>query len=249
VLGLKVGWSSEHAHAALRAIYRYNFKNTFYEHPNTQRVCALNDDKGLLLCSWPKWGRPSLPFVYSDEVWTGIEFQVAAHLIYEGMLEEGLSIVRSICDRYDGLRRNPWNEVECGSHYARALASWSVLLALCGYTYSANDLSIGFMPKINFENFKCFFAAGSGWGTYIQHVGKLESEVRLEVLHGEVRFRRLKLRNDFAAAAVAVSGLRGFGDSLKGVQLRATQEALQIDFGSQVAIPAGQALTLILSAH
>ena len=137
VLGLEPGWPADHIHKTLQSIYRYNFRNSFYDHPNTQRIYALNDEKGLLLCSWPKGGRPKLPFPYSDEVWTGIEFQVAAHMMYEGLLEEGLAIVKGVADRYDGLRRNPWNEVECGSHYARALASWSVLTALSGYGYSA----------------------------------------------------------------------------------------------------------------
>ena len=109
---------------------KYNFLTDFRNFSNVQRTYALNDEKGLLLCSWPKGGRPPLPFPYSDEVWTGIEYQVASHLIYEGLLEEGLSVVKAVRDRYDGFRRNPWNEVECGHHYARAMSSWGVLLAL-----------------------------------------------------------------------------------------------------------------------
>jgi uncharacterized protein (DUF608 family) len=116
----------------LGSIFRYNFLTDFRDFSNCQRTYALGDEKGLLLCSWPKGGRPPLPFVYSDEVWTGIEYQVASHLIYEGLLEEGLSIVKAVRDRYDGLRRNPWDEVECGHHYARAMSSWGVLLALSG---------------------------------------------------------------------------------------------------------------------
>ena len=73
---------------------------------------------GLLLCTWPEGGRPALPFPYADEVWTGIEYQVAAHLIYEGWVDEGLQIVEAVRARHDGVRRNPWNEVECGNHYA-----------------------------------------------------------------------------------------------------------------------------------
>jgi len=73
---------------------------------NGERAFALNDEKGLLVCSWPKGGRPKLPFRQCDEVWTGIEYQVAAHLIYEGFVEEGLTIVRAVRKRYDGYRRN-----------------------------------------------------------------------------------------------------------------------------------------------
>jgi uncharacterized protein (DUF608 family) len=120
----------DHVRSAVRSVYRHNFKETFASHANPQRIFALGDEGGLLLCSWPRGQRPLLPFVYSDEVWTGIEYQVAAHLIYEGSVEEGFRIVRAVRNRYDGERRNPWNEVECGNHYARALASWSLLLAL-----------------------------------------------------------------------------------------------------------------------
>ncbi|MBO0799848.1 MAG: hypothetical protein J2P31_13590, partial [Blastocatellia bacterium] len=95
MIGLDVGLSQERIRKALESIYRYNFRNEFYDYPNTQRIYALNDEKGLVLCSWPKGGKPRLPFVYSDEVWTGIEFQVAAHMIHHGMLEEGLAIVKA----------------------------------------------------------------------------------------------------------------------------------------------------------
>lgn len=115
--------------SALAAIYRHNFKDPLGDHENLQRVYAVADEPGLILCSWPNGGRPYFPFVYSDEVWTGIEYQVATHLALEAMQEESLSIVRGIRQRYDGRRRNPWNEFECGSHYARAMASYGLKLA------------------------------------------------------------------------------------------------------------------------
>jgi len=132
----------ERIRKTLLAIYRNNFKHEFWQHANTQRIYAANDDKGLLLCSWPNGGRPALPFVYSDEVWTGIEYQVAAHLIYRGLLDEGLAIVKAISDRYDGVRRNPWDQIEWGHHYTRAMASYSVFLALTGFRYSAVEGSL-----------------------------------------------------------------------------------------------------------
>ena len=90
---------------------------------------------GLLICTWPKGGRPEYPFVYSHEVWPGIEYHVAAHLIFEGHIEAGLTIVKALRERHDGVRRNPWNEVECGYHYARSMASWGLILALSGFSY------------------------------------------------------------------------------------------------------------------
>ena len=247
VVGLDVGWSAEHIRKTLQSIYRYNFKQSFYDHPNTQRIYALNDEKGLLLCSWPKGGRPSLPFVYSDEVWTGIEFQVAAHTIYEGLVEEGLAIVKGIADRYDGLRRNPWNEVECGSHYARALASWSVLLALSGYRYSAKDQRMTFAPLINAENFRCFFAAGSGWGRYSQRIKESSLAVWLDVHHGQVPLRYLKLRND-TGTVLTVTELTGPGGrSITGHKLQVRGKDLQLDFGNPLVISAGSSVHVNLS--
>jgi non-lysosomal glucosylceramidase len=247
VLGLDPGWDSAHVRTALQSIYRYNFRNTFYDHPNTQRIYALNDEKGLLLCSWPKGGRPALPFVYSDEVWTGIEFQVAAHMIYEGLVEEGLAIVKGVDDRYDGLRRNPWNEVECGSHYARALASWSVLLALSGYTCSAKDQRLSFAPVLNPEDFRCFFAAGSGWGAYSQRIQDASLAVRLEVHHGQVSLRHLKLKND-TGAVLAVTDLTGpGGTSITGHKLEAQGRDLMLDFADPVMITADNSIHVNLS--
>jgi hypothetical protein len=168
VSGLGRYLPAERVQSSLRAIYKYNFLPDFRNFSNVQRTYALNDEKGLLLCSWPKGGRPPLPFPYSDEVWTGIEYQVASHLIYEGLLEEGLSVVKAVRDRYDGFRRNPWNEVECGHHYARAMSSWGVLLALSGFSYSGPEMTMGFDPKMNAEDFRTVWTAGSGWGVFAQ---------------------------------------------------------------------------------
>ncbi|MGB9863969.1 MAG: GH116 family glycosyl-hydrolase [Candidatus Saccharicenans sp.] len=168
---------------ALESIYRYNFRENFFDFANVQRTYALADEKGLLLCTWPRGGRPLLPFPYSDEVWTGIEYQVASHLIYEGMLREGLSIVKAVRERYDGRRRNPWNEVECGHHYARAMSSWGLLLALSGFNYSVPEGRLGFAPALMPEDFRAFWSLGPAWGTYEQHLNPnkvFTAELKLE---------------------------------------------------------------------
>src|SRR5690606_29978912 len=147
-------------------IYQYNFKEDFTNHSNCQRSFVLNDEKGLLLCSWPKGGRPRLPFVYSDEVWTGIEYQVATQLIYEGFIDEGLKIVKAVRDRHDGIRRNPWNEVECGNHYVRSMSSWGLLIALADFKFDMARNELSFNPRINAVNFSTFWSTGKAWGTY-----------------------------------------------------------------------------------
>src|SRR5262249_39997847 len=137
VVGLGHVLPDAHVRGALSAVHRHNFRADLGEHANCQRVYGLNDEAGLLLCSWPHGGRQHYPVPHADEVWTGIEHQVAAHCLYEGLLAEGLEIVKAVRDRYDGAKRNPWDEVECGHHYARAMASWSLLLALSGFEYDA----------------------------------------------------------------------------------------------------------------
>ena len=113
-------------------------KHDLSDHVNPQRPgYAMGTDGGLLLCTWPEEDQPSLPFVYSNEVWTGIEYQVASHLIMMGMVEEGLDIVRTCRKRYDGKTRNPFNEYECGHWYARALSSYGLLQGLTGIRYDA----------------------------------------------------------------------------------------------------------------
>ena len=174
-----------HIRKTLRSIYKYNFRTSFQDMAHIQRTYALNDEQGLLLCSWPRGGRPELPFVYSDEVWAGVEYQVAAHMIYEGMVKEGLTLVKAVRSRYDGYKRNPWNEVECGFHYVRSMASWAILTALSGFKADLTNGVIEFDPKINRDHFSCFFSTGKAWGIYHQNIddsGKLTYSV--ESLYG-----------------------------------------------------------------
>jgi hypothetical protein len=159
------------------------------EHANAQRVYALNDEAGLILCTWPNGGRPAVPFPYSDEVWTGFEYQVAAHMMMVGMVREGLAIVKAARNRHDGERRNPWNEFECGNHYARAMSSYGLLIALSGFTYDLSAGRIGFDPAINPKNFTTFWALDGAWGTYTQ----TSKHATLEILYGALKLKQLDL--------------------------------------------------------
>jgi len=193
----------EHIRSALSAIYRYNFRQDFSDFANAQRIYALNDERGLLLCSWPRGKRPALPFVYSDEVWTGIEYQVAAHLIYEDMVKEGVAIVDAVRDRYDGARRNPWNEIECGHHYARAMSSWSLLTALSGFSYSAPEKTLRFRPRVNESNFRCLFSAGTAWGSYTQRRKEMALEADITVEGGALELAQIRVPYPGTAPKVA----------------------------------------------
>lgn len=221
VAGLDRFLPEERVKTALRSIYRYNFLTNFRNHSNIQRIYALGAEKGLLVCSWPKGSRPPVAFRYSDEVWTGIEYQVASHMIYEGLIEEGLSIVRAIRERYDGRKRNPWNEEECGNHYARAMASWGVLLALSGYTYSGPEMRIGFDPKIYQENFRCFWSTGSGWGQYSQKTDNGKKE-KIELL---VALGKLKLKQFTFHLPPSLRDKK-----IESLQVRSGNKSLKTDF-------------------
>ena len=176
----------EHVTTAIASVYKYNFKRSFKDFHATQRTYALNGEAGLVLCTWPKSGEPRLPFIYSDEVWAGVEYQVAAHLIYEGFLEEGLEIVRAVRSRYDGYLRNPFCEVECGNHYVRSMASYLLLTALSGFSCDMCENKVAFKPVYAKEHFQAFFCTGKAWGVLHQELeadGKYRRWV--EVIEGE----------------------------------------------------------------
>jgi uncharacterized protein (DUF608 family) len=188
--GIETPLARKNVRASLQAIFKNNFKTDLSEHANAQRPgYALGREPGLLLCSWPHGDKPTLPFIYSDEVWTGIEYQVASHLIQEGFVEEGLTIVKAVRSRYDGRTRNPWNEYECGNWYARAMSSYSLLGALSGFRYSAVEKTLWFGPQLNVRPFKSFFSAASGFGT----IGLDGQSVKVEMIEGELPIEKLAL--------------------------------------------------------
>jgi hypothetical protein len=190
IYGIETPLTRKNVRSNLQAIFKNNFKTDLSQHANAQRPgYALGREPGLLVCSWPRGGKPTLPFPYSDEVWTGIEYQVASHLIQEGLVEEGLTIVKAARSRYDGRTRNPWNEYECGNWYARAMSSYALLGALSGLRYSAVEKTLWFGPQLNVRPFKSFFSTASGFGT----IGLDGRTVRVEMIEGELPIEKLAL--------------------------------------------------------
>ncbi len=182
VSGLGIVCDSEKIKSHLNSIYKYNFKTDLSEHSNPQRPgYCTSDEQGLLLCTWPNGGKPALPFVYSDEVWTGIEYQVAAHLISFGEVEKGLDIVKAVRNRYNGDVRNPYDEYECGHWYARAMASYALIESLSGVTYNAYTKTLTVSPKIK-GDFASFISTNTGYGT----AGVKDGKVFINVVSGEI---------------------------------------------------------------
>ncbi len=162
----------------LRAVHRHNFRADLTDHANPQRPgYALGDEGGLLLCTWPHGGEPTLPFIYSNEVWTGIEYQVAAHLAMCGESTAALEIVTAARARYGGETRNPFNEYECGHFYARALASWTLLQAWSGARYDAVTRRLHVRKPVDPDG-RTFIATATGYGIVVWESGLPSLEVR-----------------------------------------------------------------------
>jgi non-lysosomal glucosylceramidase len=200
VVGLGYLLPEEHVRTAARSIFTHNFRRSLEAHESCQRGFAVGDEGGLLQCTWPRGGRPRYPFPYADECWTGAEYAVAGLLVFEGEIEAGLEIVRAVRRRHDGVRRNPWDEFECGHHYARALSSWALLLALSGCRYSAPAGSLRFDPRVSAGDFRCVFTAGTAWGV----VEITRSGVTLAVQAGELALRRLEVGDRVHAFEIPV---------------------------------------------
>jgi non-lysosomal glucosylceramidase len=243
ILGLGHLLPQERVQQTLASIYRHNYRRDLSDHINPQRVYALNDEAGLILCSWPNGGQPRYPFPYAHEVWTGIEYEVGALLISEGLIEEGLTLVRSARQRYDGERRNPWDELECGHHYARAMSSWSLLLALSGYRYSAPSRLLGFAPRLRPADFRCFFTAGEAWGSYGQHHDGVRQTHVLDLRWGSLTLQRLELPRLADRAELELRSLSAAGGDIEG-RLTVDDEKLTVELARPVTLHASERLVV-----
>jgi non-lysosomal glucosylceramidase len=173
----------------LASIYRYNYKRPMAEHESVQRTFALNDESAVVICDYGKGTRPKIPFPYYAEVMTGFEYAAAAHMIYAGMVTQGLECIESIRARYDGERRSPWDEAECGHHYARAMAAWSAILALSGFSYDAPKAKLDIAPRLRRSPFRSFWSTASGWGTF-----EAGTKLTITALAGRLDIKELTLR-------------------------------------------------------
>lgn len=195
VIGLGDILPNEQVQSALRAIFKYCYLWKQEGFQGTQRFLQFADgqDKGLLVATWPKGGRPQDPILYRDEIWTGLEYQVAAHKLYEGQIVEALAIVRGARERYNGVKKSPWNEIECGDYYARAMSAWSVLLGAQGYFYDGPARLLQFDPRLGAEDHRSLFTTAEGWGQYHQKRDGSKQTSRVELLAGRCDLRTLRL--------------------------------------------------------
>src|SRR5579863_1523593 len=186
--------------ATLASIYRYNLKLSVEHHDNVARTYVLNDESAVVVCDYGKAKRPAIPFPYYPEAWTGTEYTAAALMMYWGMPEQGIEIMRNSRRRYDGEKRNPWDEAECGHHYARAMSAWSAVLALSGFRYDGSNAAISAHPPILNDTFHCLWATGTGWGTFAIVKSGPTTRFSVHVIAGSLACRSC----EFAASGAVV---------------------------------------------
>lgn len=235
----------ERFRCSLDAIMRYNWVTDFGEAVQTPRGFAGDGDPGLYNCTWPRGGRPANETLYSYEVWTGIEYEVAGLLMSEGKTRDACRIVKAVSDRYNGaarppIPRNPWAEVECGNHYARAMSSWGLLLAAQGYSYHGPEGALGFDPVMSPEDHASFFSTAEGWGLFTQKRGGNTQTNTLELEYGHLDLRRLTLRlqEGIDEASVTVVSPTSAG------QARASGGVVVVEFQTGIRLRAGDRLTV-----
>ena len=245
-LGLGYIYPVEKIKGALESVWKYNWAPDIgpysKKHPPYPRrkILARPGEPGLFVCTFPKSAYLSDGMRHKNQVWTGCEYQVASHMVWEGMLDKALVICSGVHERYHPSRHNPYNEVECGEHYARALASWGVLIALAGFDYDGPDSYMAFAPRIQQDDFKAAFTAAQGWGMFSQERSDGRQRNRIEVRWGRLRLRTLELavpeNTDPSEVTLRVSGER------LTPRCNVENDTLRVELQGPVTLHRGQAL-------
>ncbi|MCD6200230.1 MAG: hypothetical protein J7K46_00305 [Bacteroidales bacterium] len=177
-----------HVKTTLHSIMKYNYRNSGFDRFNCFRCYTAGNEAGLVMASYP-YGRPENPFPYFTEMMTGFEYTAAVGMLFEQQTDNGLKNIRNIRNRYDGEKRSPFDEAECGHHYGRAMASWSAVLALTGFHYSGVTKEMTFTSR----NGKYFWSDGEAWGEILISSGKTGKNVTIHVMHGTLQLKKLIL--------------------------------------------------------
>ena len=203
VCGLGDIFDPEHRRAALETMWEYNYQPTFRGFTNPWRNFVLNDEAGTLICAYPDGAKkPAIPVPYCEETMHGFEYEFAGLLMAEGAVEKGAAVAKAVRDRYDGKKRNPFNEIECGSNYARSMASFAMLAILSGFRFDLPHARVGFDPVRREGTFACIWSVDGAWGD----VRIDDGGARIRVLEGRLRANRFALPFLKTVSAVTVDG-------------------------------------------
>lgn len=228
---------------ALESIYKYNYRANLLHHDSVQRVYVINDEPALLVCDYGRGERPRIPFPYFQEAWTGIEYLVGSQMIFAGMVEEGLRCIDNARRRFDGERRNPWDEPECGHHYARAMSAWSGVLAVSGFSYHGGDRAITARPRLSVRQFRCFWSAGAGWG-WFAYSGPSGNTFELGVVEGSLPVRSIGLRKGTLKQVTA-----RMGNTELSPKTSVSKDGLQIEFPEEILIREKMRIVVTAPSH
>ncbi|MFZ2641060.1 MAG: GH116 family glycosyl-hydrolase [Verrucomicrobiia bacterium] len=252
-IGLGYLYPPERVRKAADAIMRYNFREKFAGFKQDPRRYIPDDEGGLLICTWPHNDRPKPFMLYSDEVWTGIEYSTAGLMVFEGLIEDARRVVKMARSRYDGRRRdglnsgpggNPFNELECGKFYARALSSWSLLIASQGLVLDGPAGVLGFKPHWQPENHRSFFTAPEGWGLFVQKREGDTQHERIELRHGKLRLQTLVF--EIPSTAKEPMAKVTVGDRTIPVSLKRDGIEVRLVLAETTHVTEGQAVEVIL---
>ncbi len=239
---------------ALRSLWRYNFSpdvGPYREAYKVGRWYAMPGEAGLLMCSFPRtdwdYGQakgkgPDWAAGYFNECMNGFEYQAAGHMLWEGMLTEGLAVTRAVHDRYHPSRRNPWNEVECGDHYVRSMASHGVYLAACGFAYDGPQGRLAFAPRLTPENFKAAFTAAAGWGSFSQQRTAGGQTHHIHIAYGELRLTRLGF--DLGKATDSGAAIVRHGTQPLSATTRRDGTKLEVLLDKPLVLKTGESLSI-----
>jgi uncharacterized protein (DUF608 family) len=243
--------------SALQSLWKYNFTpdvGPYRAHNKDGGWFAMPGEAGLLMCSFPRsdWdyanakGKgPAWAGGYFNNCMNGFEHQVAGHMIWEGMVEQGLAIERALHDRYSASRRNPWNEIECGDHYSRSMASHGVFLAACGYEYHGPAGELAFAPRLTPENFRAAFTTAQGWGTYEQNRDGAGQHGSIIIKWGSLKLRKLKFQLEAGARPNSVSV--SIGAMPVAVTHSVDGGIIELTFAEAIDLKSGQRLDVAMT--
>jgi uncharacterized protein (DUF608 family) len=222
--------------SALASIYKYSFQKDVGDYLENAKIkpvrfYALPGEAGTVMCSFPRGGEEKAPgkvkneweklvVGYFSECMTGFTYQAAGHMIAEGLVDEGMEIIKAIHDRYQPEKRNPYNEVEYGNHYTRAMSSYGAFVSASGFKYHGPKGEISFSPKIDPDNFKSAFITAEGWGTFEQSISGDVQKNRLKVAFGKLLLNQYSIK-------------LGKGVKAKNVDIEMDGKVVAVDFAQQ----------------
>jgi non-lysosomal glucosylceramidase len=239
------------AHTAINSIWKYDYTTDVSQYRNVfkeGRWYANAGEGGLIMCTFPHGGEDTLKkgntgfSAYDNECWPGSEYEITASMMWEGQVDKALAEIKTLQERFDGAKRNPWNECECGSHYSRSMASYGVFTAAEGYDYDGPKGTMAFAPRVQPENFKAAFTAAEGWGSFCQKYNGTGLDASLDLHYGKLRLKTLSLV--LPAGSLGKEAKAASGGKEIPVTSHVTGNRISLTFSPEIQQTAGQTLEI-----